>query len=289
MTATKEEDPDFKKILAFVLKAKGFDGRQYKPNYIKRRIAVRMRATGSGTYQDYLKILESAATEATQLLDRLTIHVTEFFRDAGVYKALQERQLQALPEAADKKIKVWCAGCSTGEEAYSVAIMLWEWCFARPDASFEILATDIDHASVRTAEKGEYGMEALQKMPKSQVTRWFHLEGQKAKVVSDLQKNIRFRVHNLLAPWPPELSGFHIVFCRNLLIYLTAPQQQKIYEQFAKALLPGGNLVLGLTETLLGPARRFYQCQDVKHRIYQVLRRPLPAPEPLGPEDGPHG
>lgn len=82
---------------------------------------------------------------------------------------------------------------------------------------------------------------------------------------------VRFKVHDLLGEWNAALSGFHLIFCRNLLIYLTGPQQQKLYEQFAEALVPGGYLILGLTETLLGPSRRFFHCVDVKHRIYQVL------------------
>ena len=271
MKPAPAEDPNFNKILAFLLKAKGFDGQQYKPNYIKRRVAVRMRATGTPTYQDYLQVLQNNRQEPSHLLDRLTIHVTEFFRDPEVYQAVKN---QVLPEALGsngKNLRVWCAGCSTGEEPYSVAITLEEWSFARPGVNFEVFATDIDPPSVRTAEKGEYPVEALKKLSRSQVTRWFHVEGPATRVVESLKKRIKFRVHNLLNEWPGDLSGFDIIFCRNLLIYLTASQQQKIYEQFAGALASGGFLVLGLTETLLGPSRRFFQCVDIRHRIYRRI------------------
>ena len=124
MNPAKEEDPNFKKILAFLLKSKGFDGHQYKPNYIKRRVAVRMRATETQTYLDYLRVLQNARQEPSLLLDRLTIHVTEFFRDPNVYQAIKQNLLPNLSETAGKKIKIWCAGCSTGEEPYSVAMIL---------------------------------------------------------------------------------------------------------------------------------------------------------------------
>jgi chemotaxis protein methyltransferase CheR len=150
-----------------------------------------------------------------------------------------------------------------------VAITLEEWSFTRPGGSFEVFATDIDPPSVRTAEKGEYPLEALKKLGRSQVTRWFHVEGPTARVVADLKRRIKFRVHNLLNEWPADLSGFDVIFCRNLLIYLTSAQQQKIYEQFAGALAPRGFLVLGLTETLLGPSRRYFQCVDIRHRLYR--------------------
>src|SRR5580658_678077 len=113
-----EEDQSFKKILAFLLRSKGFDGNHYKTNYIKRRIAVRMRVVGASTYTDYLKILQHNLEEPARLLDRLTIHVTEFFRDPSVYKAVQEKVLPGFLGKAGKKMKVWCAGCSTGEEPY---------------------------------------------------------------------------------------------------------------------------------------------------------------------------
>jgi chemotaxis protein methyltransferase CheR len=275
--AMTDEETHLKKILAFLLKAKGFDGHHYKNNYIKRRIAVRMRATGVATYQDYFNILQASRQEPSLLLDKLTIHVTEFFRDPEVYRSLRENILPEMPLPVEGKVRIWCAGCSTGEEPYSLAILLREWSFGHPEFDFEILATDIDAASIRTAEKGEYPMEALLKMPRVQATRWFQTPGNTAHVISELKRCIRFRVHDLLGDWPPTLSGFQFVFCRNMLIYLTAPHQQKIYQQFAKVLLPGGYLVLGLTETLLGQARQFYRCVDVKHRIYQVSGIPTPG------------
>ncbi|HJT25728.1 MAG TPA: protein-glutamate O-methyltransferase CheR, partial [bacterium] len=225
MTLKKEEDPHFNHILAFLLKAKGFDGHSYKPNYIKRRIAVRMRATGSPGYREYLGILEKEPLESSHLLDRLTIHVTEFFRDPSVYQALGEKILPGFKDIPNGRLKVWCAGCSTGEEAYSVAILLKEWTAAHAELSFEILATDIDPASVKTAQTADYPVETVRHIPKNRVARWFRTVGPRVLVSQELKHLVRFRVHDLLGDWEPALSGFHLIFCRNLLIYLTSPQQ----------------------------------------------------------------
>lgn len=289
MSVMIEEDPDFKKILAFLLKTKGFDAHQYKQNYIKRRIAVRMRAAGVSTYHDYLRVLQTVRQEPSFLIDRLTIHVTEFFRDPEVYRSMTEKILPEFSNIFPKNLRVWCAGCSTGEEPYSVAIMVKEWIANQPDFSFEILATDIDLPSVRAAEKGEYAMEALKKVPKSQVQRWFSSEDSKVRALPELKDHIRFRVHDLLGNWLSSLTGFHFIFCRNMLIYLRAIEQQRLYEQFAKVLKPGGYLVLGLTETLLGPSRKFFHCVDVRHRIYQVsepVENPMELPNDTRGNDG---
>src|SRR5579859_3296695 len=173
MASLTEEDPHLKKILAFLLKAKGFDGHQYKPNYIKRRIAVRMRATGASDHEQYLKVLETNHQEPSLLVDKLTIHVTEFFRDPEVYQAIKKKIVPLFSETAGKIFKVWCAGCSTGEEPYSIAILMNEWKDSNPGFEFEIFATDIDLSSIRTAAKGEYPIEALKKLSRPQVSRWF--------------------------------------------------------------------------------------------------------------------
>ncbi len=271
MTVMIEEDPSFQKILAFLFNSKGFDGNHYKTNYIKRRIAVRMRAMDVSTYTGYLKTLQGNPQECSQLLDRLTIHVTEFFRDPGVFKAVQEKILLSILKVPPKKIKIWCAGCSTGEEPYSIAGILAESLSSEHDCSFEIFATDIDPKCIGVAERGEYSQDSMSKIPKGWKTRWFRSDGTKLSVSVELKKHVRFRVHDLLGKWMPVFEDFDLIFCRNLLIYLTGNQQQKIYERFSKALKPGGFLVLGLTETLLGPARKYFNCVDVKHRIYQNL------------------
>jgi chemotaxis methyl-accepting protein methylase len=272
MQTALEDDADFRKILETVLKIKGFDGLHYKVSYIKRRIAVRMRATHVETYGEYLKVLLGMPEESTQLLDRLTIHVTDFFRDSSVYQALQEKIFpEFIPKSLTKKIRVWSAGCSTGEEAYSAAFLMRELCKLNAGLSFEILATDIDAESIRIARNGEYSSQSIQKISKKVIGDMFKAETSRFKVIPNLRKSVRFLKHDLLGDWPFEFTDFDLVFCRNLLIYLTAIQQQKLYERFYRVLVPGGYLVLGLTETLLGPARELFNCVDVRNRIYKAI------------------
>jgi len=266
-----EDEAYFPKILELVLKIKGFNGLNYKVNYVKRRVAVRMRATHAGTYRDYFHFITQNPEEATHLLDRLTIHVTEFFRDADIYAALQEKVIpEVLRTAADKKIKIWSAACSTGEEPYSLAFLLNEGLKDHPGFSFEILATDLDEQSLRTARLGEYSSESVGKLSKKVIGKMFRVEGTKFKIQPELQKNVRFFQHDLLGAWPPDFRGFDLILCRNFLIYLTAPQQQKLYTNFSRVLSLDGFLVLGLTETLLGPAREIYRCVDIRSRFYRL-------------------
>ncbi len=266
-----EDEAYFPKILELVLKIKGFDGLNYKVNYVKRRVAVRMRATHAGTYRDYFHFITQNPEEATHLLDRLTIHVTEFFRDAEIYKSLQEKVIpEIVRTAVDKRIRIWSAACSTGEEPYSLAFLLSEGLKDFPGFSYEILATDVDGASLRTARLGEYPSESVGKLSKKVIGKMFRVEGAKFKIQPGLQKNIRFSQHDLLGEWPSDYWGFDLIVCRNFLIYLTAPQQQKLYEHFSRVLRLDGFLVLGLTETLLGPARELYRCVDIRSRFYQL-------------------
>jgi chemotaxis methyl-accepting protein methylase len=273
-----EEDPVLLGILSHLFAAKGFDASQYKRNYIKRRIAVRMRATGAATYEEYARLLKHQKEEAGLLLDRLTIHVTGFFRDEAVFHALRERVFSRPAEAG--RFRVWSAGCSTGEEAYSAAIALKDWALEHPPFPFEVWATDIDLKSVKAAERAQYPMEALGKMDKAHQSRWFYVQQEKATVVDELKKHVRCRTHDLLGDWPADLAQFDLILCRNVMIYMTAPQQQILYHKFAQALVPGGFLVLGLTETLMGKARESFRCVDVRHRIYKSLATaPLEGPK----------
>lgn len=241
-----------------------------------------MRSVGAATYRDYLALLERDPREPEALFRRLTIHVTEFFRDPEVYQALREKVLPAIEAQADSvqgpwTLRAWSAGCSTGEEPYSLAILLSEWVSRRPGWDFRILATDIDEPSVSTAIRGEYPETAVAKVPPEFGTGHWVREGGRVVVSTALRGAIRFEVHDLLGPWPADRSGFDLILCRNLLIYLGAAQQQVLYGRFHEALKPRGHLVLGRTEALLGRARQLYECVDIPHRFYRTLERPAPA------------
>lgn len=170
---TVEEDPFFLKILEHVLAEKGFDGTHYKINYIKRRVAVRMRASGTRDYLEYYQALKKNRDEVSLLFDRFTIHVTDFFRDAEVYNSMKLKVLPEIFRQPGSSLKIWCAGCSTGQEPYSIAITLRENSPKYAEKNIKIIATDIDDASIRFAERGTYPIASLKKLSSQQMSKWF--------------------------------------------------------------------------------------------------------------------
>ncbi len=270
MTTSEEDESLFRQILEVLRQAKGFDGNSYKPNYLKRRIAIRLRATGATTYEEYLRILRADPGEFALLVDRLTVHVTEFFRDPEVYEAVERIVLPLLEETfGGKTWNVLSAGCSTGEEAYSIAILIREWMETHRHGDFNVDAVDIDPESLEIAERGSYPVASIAKLPLGRSKSWFLSAGRKVEVVPEIRRKVRFLERDLTGPWDLDTSRYHLVFCRNLLIYFNAGQHQAMYERFARVLLPGGFLVLGRTEALLGRGRGHFDCIDVRNRLYR--------------------
>jgi len=272
LTTPPGPEEDWTTLLEWVRRSRGFDGRHYKPNYLRRRVAARMRAVGVPSYGKYLERLRSDPSEGDALFARLTIHVTEFFRDPEVYHALVERVLDPLRSGGgSREMKAWCAGCSTGEEPYSLALCLREWTARHPGWDFRVLATDIDEASVHAARVGDYPAASVSRLDARRVSRWFERTPERVRPLGELKGRIEFRVHDLLGGWPDGWTGFDLVFCRNLLIYLGGAQQQVLYRRFHGAMREGAALVLGKTEALLGKARRLFECIDIPNRIYRSL------------------
>jgi chemotaxis protein methyltransferase CheR len=149
MPGYEGDEESFQQILDAVRRVKGFDGASYKPNYLKRRVAIRMRAVGADDYEKYLTVLRSDPREIQQLMDRLTVHVTEFFRDPEVYQAVENIAFPALDELFGAELwNAWSAGCSTGEEPYSMSIALREWRSAHGGGEYHVVAlTSIRRAS----------------------------------------------------------------------------------------------------------------------------------------------
>jgi chemotaxis methyl-accepting protein methylase len=272
MVETDGEETFFSRILEAVRRAKGLDGFSYKPNYLKRRVAIRMRAVGVNTYDGYLNVLRGDPKELQLLIDRLTVHVTEFFRDPEVFEAVEKSIFPSLEETFGSEAwNTWSAGCSTGEEAYSMAIALREWRELRGGGDFCVEGSDIDPASVLKAERGEFTAEAISKIPPRRQEHWFLRSGRHVEVVPEIRRRVHFEVLDLTIHWDRVTPQYHLVFCRNLLIYLTPAEHQLIYDRFSKVIKPGGYLVLGRTEALLGQGRMFFNCVDTRNRLYRRL------------------
>lgn len=260
-----ENQDQFEALLQLVLKEKGLDCRQYKICYLKRRINVRMRATQQNTYQAYRKFLERDAEEYDRLLDRLTINVSQFYRDPGVYQQIKQVVLPAWRR--NLSVRVWSAGCANGEEPYSLAILLRE---ELPKlCQVKVLATDIDPICLERARKGVYKARALATLPEDFIPRYFRQENDDWVIKPELQRRIDFKRHDLTGPIPG--GPFDLVVCRNVLIYFVRALQEKLFREFHRCLAPGGFLILGKTETLLGEMRNKYQTLNIRERIYQRI------------------
>lgn len=264
-----ESQHQFEALLQLVLKEKGLDCRQYKISYLKRRLKVRMSAVQRTTYQAYRKLLEQDTEEYDRLLDRLTINVSQFYRDPSVYQQIKRVVIPAWRQCLE--VRIWSAGCASGEEPYSLAMLLQEELPGICRAG--ILATDIDSVCLQRARDGVYKASALSALPLDFKLRYFRQENDTWMIKSELQRQIDFQRHDLTDKLP---SGpFDMIICRNVLIYFVRALQERLFKEFHRCLAPGGFLILGKTETILGEMRDKYQSLDIRERIYQRVEAKL--------------
>jgi chemotaxis protein methyltransferase CheR len=268
----RARDPEFARLTEKISRERGFGCASYKEKCLRRRIAVRMRAKGVHTYRDYAAVLDADAREYELLLDALTINVTKMFRNWEVFAAIGAHvvpELWARPE----RIRVWSAGCASGEEAYSLAILFHEHAAAVGEPAgvqrVSVLGTDIDRDSLAAAERGEYDEGAFDDTPEELRRRYFSASPPFA-VCPELRAGVRFQRSDLLASGAQPI-GFHLIACRNVIIYFDRATQEALFRQFHDALVPGGYLVLGKVETLLGAARQRFAAVDPRGRIFRRL------------------
>ena len=238
----------------------------YKERCVRRRISVRMRATGVHTFKDYSNVLDRTPHEWEKLLAALTINVTKFFRDPSAFATLEQVAYPLLRDTFAGPLQVWSAGCSHGHEPYSLAMGLAEVVGAD---RFRIEATDIDRESLATASAGRYTDLALDGVSSDRRQRWFSDEGS-TTVAPSLRSRVRVLRHDLLRDVMPE-ERFHLITCRNVIIYFSRDAQATLFDQLHNSLIPGGLLMLGKVETLVGPARDKFQSLSLRERLF---RRP---------------
>ncbi|MBN1484490.1 MAG: protein-glutamate O-methyltransferase CheR [Chloroflexia bacterium] len=263
---------DWAALLQQIRQERGLDLRAYKETFLRRRLDVRLRARDCADYAAYARLLRQEPQEYRPLLDALTINLTRFFRDGSTFQALEERILPQLLAArsAERRLRVWSAGCAAGEEPYSLAIMLRE--LLGPALSrwqMELLATDMDETMLAKAAQGCYDSFSFRGVApryEAWVERYFTPgpERQLAQVVRDM---VSFRQHNLLQdPLPERLD---LLLCRNVLIYFERELHGRLYQAFHRALRPGGFLVLGKTEVLSMSWSHYFPVVETREHIYR--------------------
>jgi len=264
-------DREFEELTRKISRDRGFACASYKEKCLRRRIAVRMRARGVHTYADYARVLDSDSAEYDRLLDALTINVTKLFRNWSMYEVLAELVVPALWNAGTAPIHVWAAGCSSGEEPYSLAVLFHRYAAAHGLSRLDrvdVLGTDIDRASLIAAERGVFPESGFEETPAELRERYFSAQPP-FTIVPAIRQHVRFQRRDLLDEFPPASGGFQLITCRNVLIYFDRDTQERLLLRFHEALAPGGFLVLGKVETLLGPVRSRFAAIDARERIFR--------------------
>ena len=263
-----DSDPHLKRILQLVFNRKHVDFSHYKMNTIKRRILRRMFIHKIKTLKEYTKELGQNVHEIDLLYQDLLINVTDFFRDAETFAALTTTVLPRLLKSkkGNETLRIWVAACATGEEVYSIAMLLFD---LQKDqelpVSFQIFASDLSTEAINKARIGEYTLQQLKNVTPKQIATYFTKVKDKYRIIKPLRDICVFAQHNILGD--PPFSRMDFISCRNLLIYLDAYAQKKAISTFHYALNEDGCLMLGKSETI-GGATSLFSMLNKKYKIY---------------------
>lgn len=275
------EERAFDALLDHVRRERGLDCSQYKEKFLRRRVAVRLRARGISTYQDYLTMLRSDPAEFDALFAALTINLSYFFRDRAAIGALKDAVLTPLiarrTENRQRSLTVWSAGCATGEEPYSIAMIVADLLEASlAKWRLVIHATDIDATALARARRGVYrtinfspkgGPVPIHLQQAHYVARYFGYDEDTFTLRPEIRKLVTFRQHNLTTP--PPLPRYDLILCRNVLIYFAREHQEGIVRHLLDHLEPGGYLMLGMAEMLPLALSSRVEAVDGRLRIYR--------------------
>jgi chemotaxis protein methyltransferase CheR len=233
-----------------------------KRELVYGRLARRLRALQLNSFADYCALIENgAAGEVQELTNAMTTNLTSFFRENHHFQQLAAEIFPQLEEnrASTKRIRLWSAGCSTGEEPYSIAVVMREALAHLRDWDIKLLATDIDSKVVETASAGVYGSERFKGVSPERVKRWFSPVAGRAnhsEVSRDLKSLITFKQLNLFDPWPMK-GPFDVIFCRNVVIYFDKATQRELFARIAELQELGAWLIIGHSENLINVTSRY--------------------------------
>ena len=256
------------KIFILLRNRTGHDLSGYKPNTIKRRIARRMNIHQIKNPEAYVQFLQENPIELDTLFKELLINVTNFFRDAEAFEILYALALPKLLEGKHENadVRVWVVGCSSGEEPYSIAILLKEYMEKTGKSlRMHIFATDLDESAINRAREGIYPVGIAADVSPQRLQRFFKLENSRYRINKEIRDTVIFATHNLLQD--PPFTRVDLISCRNVLIYLSGQLQKEVFPQFHYALNPGGVLFLGSSESI-GMFDYLFTAIDKKWKIY---------------------
>ncbi len=264
------------KLLRKVMADRGLDLHQYRERYVERRIAVRLTALGLHTYSQYAAYLDKHPDEYHALVDTLTINVTQFFRDAEVFDLFRAEVLPALlaQKAARRQriLRIWSAGCATGEEPYSLAMSVLDGLERTGSTHIipTVIGTDLDRNALATAKRAQYPLRQLGQIPKGDRLRYVDTGTETFTMKQQVRDMVRFQYLNLFEDSP--IHGVDAVFCRNVFIYFNKADQERLVQVFWDSLVRGGFLVLGRSERLSPEVAGTFELVDGRQRVY---RKPM--------------
>ncbi len=265
---------DFDAVRKTLYEYAGISLNDSKADLVYGRLARRLRSLRLTRFSDYLNYINSASGEAevVHFINALTTNLTAFFREPHHFEFLADT---ALPEAmrrhsADQRVRLWSAGCSTGEEPYSIAMVLAESPLSSSAWDTRLLATDLDSNVVATAREGRYTEQRIAGLSPARKRKWFHPlpGGKEVQVKPGLQEAITFNQLNLMQDWPMN-GPFDLIFCRNVVIYFDKPTQRQLFDRYADILVDGGYLFLGHSETMHNVSDRF---ELIEQTIYRKVK-----------------
>lgn len=267
-----ELNPDFEALLNYIKLNRGFDFTGYKRPSLMRRVGIRMQLAQIETYRDYTDYLEVHPDEFSHLFNTILINVTSFFRDRAVWDYLEKEvvpQIVARKNFPTERIRVWCAGCAWGQEAYTLAMVVAEVLGIEEfHQKVKIYATNIDETALNQARQATYNDKEVEGIPKPLLERYFKQTGENYTFCSTLRRSVIFGRHDLLQD--PPISHIDLLSCRNTLMYFNAEIQSKIISRFHYALNDSSFLVLGKAELLLSHNSSFIPV-DLKKRIFAKI------------------
>ncbi len=250
----------------------GINFRDYKPATVMRRIERRMQVRHVPDLENYVRLLDGDRIELSALRRELLIPVTNFFRDPESFEILGQTAIKSIVEERgdNQPIRVWVPGTSTGEEAYTIAILFAEaFERARRWPNFKLFATDVEQHNVDFGSAGVFSEAITAEVSPERLERWFYKRGNHLVIKSEIRQNIVFARHNVLED--PPFTRMDLVSCRNLLIYFRSDAQERALRRLQYALAPGGYLYLGSSETLAGLQTDFTSVSS-KHKVFRILR-----------------
>ena len=266
-------------IIDYLKKKRGVDFSGYRHSMVERRVGHRLAALKCEGYDEYFHCIQENDAELDSLIDVLTINVSRFFRNTLTFEFFTDKILpviiQQKANAGDHSLRIWSTACSTGEEPYSVAIILHEFIKKEhPDLILNIFATDIDRNALKSAKEGVYSLESVKNIKYWLLRRYFTIDGEFFKLVPKIKDLVMFTHYDMLderryVPSESVFGNFDIILCRNLLIYFNIASQERIFGKLQHALANNGCLILGEAEAPTGKyQKRFGRINDCGH-IYR--------------------